>query len=205
MVPRERVLLVLAHPRRGSLTGQVADRFAATLTGNGYYVELADLVAEEFDPVLRKVDEPDWGNPDKAYSPDVVREMERIRRNDATVMIFPVYWWSMPGIMKGWVDRVWSNGFAYGARDYPHRRVWLIGVAGSGQREYAKRDYDEAIRVSLSVGVLEYCGVAEPRLELLHGALDGPEFPPDILRRAEALAQEFSRAMARGCELDAGD
>ena len=187
------MLLVLAHPRRGSLTGQVADRFAASLTGNGCHVEVADLVAEKFDPVLREADEPDWANPDKAYSQVAAREMERIRRNDATVMIFPVYWWSMPGIMKGWVDRVWNNGFAYGAGKYPHRRVWLIGVAGSARSAYAERRYDEAMRVCLSVGLLEYCAVAEPRLELLHGALDGTEFPPDILRRAEALAQEFSR------------
>jgi putative NADPH-quinone reductase len=39
--------------------------------------------------------------------------MDRIERNDATVMIFPVWWWSMPALMKSWVDRVWSNGCAY--------------------------------------------------------------------------------------------
>jgi putative NADPH-quinone reductase len=200
--PMEKVLLVLAHPRRDSLTAQIADRFAATLAGNGCQVEVADLAAEEFDPVLREIDEPDWAEPDKVYSPTVMREMERIRRNDATVMIFPIYWWSMPGIMKGWVDRVWNNGFAYGVRKYPHRRVWLVGVAGSGQSAYAERHYDEAIRICLSVGLLEYCGVAEPRLELLHGALDGPEAVPEILRRAEALAEEFSRLVTRGRDCD---
>jgi NAD(P)H dehydrogenase (quinone) len=187
-----RVLLVLAHPRRDSLTGQVADRFTAGLVANGHAVEQADLVTEGFDPVLRVADEPDWNDPDKLYSPAVAREMDRIRRNEATVMIFPVYWWSMPSILKGWVDRVWNYGFAYGTRKYPHRRVWLVGVAGARREEYAKRQYDEAMRTSLSVGLLDYCGVAEPRLEILHGAIEGAEFPPQILRRAASLAQEFS-------------
>lgn len=186
-----KVLLVLAHPRRASLTAQVADRFATVLSANGHVVERADLVAEGFDPVLREADEPDWNDADKRYSPEVLCEMERIRRNEATVMVFPVYWWSMPAVLKGWIDRVWNHGFAYGPRKYPHRRVWMIGVAGNRSEDFAKRGYDEAMRVSLDVGVLGYCAVAESRLELLHGSIEGPAFPPNILRDAEALARLF--------------
>ena len=43
-----------------------------------------------------------------------IREMERIERNQAPVIVFPVWWWSMPAILKGWIDRVWNNGWAYG-------------------------------------------------------------------------------------------
>lgn len=190
-VPAGRVLIVLAHPRRGSLTGQVADRFAAVLATAGHTVEHADLVAEGFDPVLREADEPDWNDPDKVYSPAVRREMERIARNDATVMIFPVYWWSLPAVLKGWIDRVWNHGFAYGARGYPHRRVWLIGVGGTRRESFTKRGYDEAMRVALETGILGYCSVEQARFELLCGAIEGAEYPPAILARAEALAREF--------------
>jgi NAD(P)H dehydrogenase (quinone) len=194
----KKVLLVLAHPRRGSLTGQVADRFATSLAAAGHVVECADLVSEGFDPVLRVPDEPDWTNPDKMYSQAVLREMERIHRNDATVMIFPVWWWSMPAILKGWIDRVWNHGFAYGARTYPHRRVWLIGVAGNKHEDYIKRQYDRAMQTALFEGVLRYCGVADPRLEILYGAIEGPQFPPEILERAESLARSFSESETAG-------
>jgi NAD(P)H dehydrogenase (quinone) len=186
-----RTLLVFAHPRRDSLTGQVADRMAQGLAAGGVAVEWADLIAEGFDPVMRQGDEPDWDDPDKIYPPDALREMERVRRNDATVMVFPVYSWSVPAILKGWIDRVWNYGFAYGPRKYPQRRVWMIGVAGNTREDFAKRGYDEAMRVSLDVGTLDYCGVADRRLELLFGATEGAQYPPQILQRAEQLAQEF--------------
>jgi NAD(P)H dehydrogenase (quinone) len=186
-----KVLLVLSHPRRSSLTGQVADVFAAQLSASGHEIEWADLMAEGFDPVLREEDEPDWNDPDKKYSRAVQDEMARIRRNDATVMIFPVYWWSMPALLKGWVDRVWNNGFAYGARNFPQRRVWMIGVAGNTEEAYAKRGYDHAMQIQLDLGVLDYCAVTERRLELLFGAIEGADYPLRILQRARVLAREF--------------
>ena len=185
------VLLVFAHPRRDSLTGQVADRISQVLLASGFTVEFADLIAEGFDPVLRQEDEPDWDDPDKVYSPAVMSEMERIRRNDATIMVFPVYSWSVPAILKGWLDRVWNYGFAYGPRKYPQKRVWMVGIAGNTREDFAKRRYDEAMQICLDLGLLGYCRIPDRRLELLHGATEGPQFPPQILERAGAIAHEF--------------
>ena len=185
------VLLVFAHPRRNSLTGQVADRISQVLLASGNTVEFADLIAEEFDPVLRQEDEPDWDNPDKVYSPAVMSEMERIRRNDATIMVFPVYSWSVPAILKGWLDRVWNYGFAYGPRKYPQKRVWMVGIAGNTREDFAKRRYDEAMQICLDLGLLGYCRIPDRRLELLHGSTEGSQFPPQILERAEEIAHEF--------------
>jgi putative NADPH-quinone reductase len=102
--------------------------------------------------VLREADEPDWNDPDKVYSEEVRREMQRIERNEATVMVFPVYWWSMPALLKGWIDRVWNNGWAYGARKFPQKRAWMIGIAGAVESGYSKRGYDAAIRPSSTSG-----------------------------------------------------
>ncbi len=81
-----KTLLVMAHPRTDSLTASVADIFAGGLEKNGHRVEWANLVEEGFDPVQREADEPDWNDPDKRYSPEVQREMERIERNEANLM-----------------------------------------------------------------------------------------------------------------------
>jgi len=186
-----KTLLVMAHPRINSLTASVADIFTSGLEKNGHVIERANLVQEGFDPVLREVDEPDWDDSDKRYSPEVQREMERIERNDATVMIFPVYWWSTPAILRGWIDRVWNNGWAYGDRSFPQRRAWMIGVAGNSAEGFAKRGFDDAMQAQLNVGILDYCGVEERRLELLYGSIEGQEFVDQILLDAERLAAEF--------------
>ena len=186
-----KTLVVLAHPRRDSLTAGVADIFADRLARNGHPIEYADLVAEGFDPVLRADDEPDWNDPRKVYPEDVRREMARVERNEASLLVFPVYWWSVPAILKGWIDRVWNNGWAYGDRRFPQRRVWMIGVAGNSAECFAARGYDRAIATQLEVGVLDYCGVAERRLELLHGSIEGDQPVAQILRDAERLADEF--------------
>jgi NAD(P)H dehydrogenase (quinone) len=186
-----KTLLVIAHPRRSSLTGQAADAFREAAQANGHAFELADLAQEQFDPVLREADEPDWGDPDKVYSEDVRREMQRVERNEATVMVFPVYWWSMPALLKGWIDRVWNNGWAYGARKFPQKRAWMIGVAGGLPESFAKRGYDTAIQTQLDVGILDYCGIAERRLQLLHGSIEGDDYPTQILTQARALGSAF--------------
>jgi NAD(P)H dehydrogenase (quinone) len=186
-----KTLLVVAHPRSDSLTAEAAKRFAQALRQNGHEVELADLAAEKFDPVLREDDEPDWDNPDKQYSPAVANEMRRIERNDATVMIFPIWWWSMPALLKGWIDRVWNYGWAYGARKFPNRRVWMIGIAGGDLASFQKRGYDKAIDTQLKVGVLDYCGVKEARLEVLYGVLEGKGAVDAVLGNVERIASEF--------------
>jgi NAD(P)H dehydrogenase (quinone) len=186
-----KTLVVLAHPRRKSLTGTIADIFATSLEKRGHIVEWADLVQENFDPVMRPEDEPDWDNPQKQYSPVVQREMERIERNDATVMIFPVYWWSVPAVLKGWIDRVWNNGWAYGDTYFPQRRVWLIGIAGNDANALAKRGYDTAMQSQLDVGILDYCKVKERRLEILSGSIEGQSYVDQILIDAKRIAAEF--------------
>lgn len=186
-----KILLVVAHPRHDSLTFGAARAFAEAATANGHQIEWADLVAEGFDPVLREPDEPDWSDPNKIYSDAVQREMARIKRNDATVMIFPVFWWSLPAILKGWIDRVWNNGWAYNGGTYPHARVWMVGIGGSGAEDYAKRGYDTAMRTQLEVGILGYCGVAEPRFEIFHGSIDDAQSPGEIVKSAGKLGAEF--------------
>ena len=184
-------LIVVAHPRQNSLTHAVASTFASGIGKKGHAVEWADLVAENFDPVLREGDEPDWNDPDKTYTPGVLREVERIKRNEATVMIFPVWWWSLPAILKGWIDRVWNHGIAYGARSYPHQRVWMIGVAGVGKSTYRADGYDSAIQTQWKAGILDYCGVADGRVELLFGSMEGPERVAGILARAAEIGAEY--------------
>ncbi|MEX2647907.1 MAG: NAD(P)H oxidoreductase [Alphaproteobacteria bacterium] len=186
------VLVVLAHPRRESLTGAVADTFAAGLAEAGHRSELADLHAEGFDPCMTPADEPDWDDGDKRYSVAVLAEQERIARNDAVALVFPVWWWSVPALLKGWIDRVWNNGWAYGKRNLAGKKGVLIGVAAGSVESYARRRYDEAVRIQLDVGVLEFCGLESGGTHILFGSLDDDATRAALIRQAGDLGRGFA-------------
>lgn len=186
-----KILVVVAHARRDALTWQVAQAFIAAAQARGHEAEVADLVGEHFDPVLRPADEPDWNDPNKVYSDAVRHEMARVERNEATVMVFPVWWWSMPAILKGWIDRVWNHGWAYGGRNYPHQRVLMLAIAGNGHEAYRKRGYDAAMTTQLLTGTLEYCGVEQGELHLLYGAIEAASAAEDAVKAAAALGARF--------------
>ena len=186
-----KVLVVFDHPRRESFCGAVADSLMVGLRSAGHAPELADLRSEGFDPRLPVDDEPDWDDPDKVYSAEVLAEQARIERNDAIAFVFPVWWWSFPATTKGWIDRVWNNGWAYGARKLTLNGALLIGTASGSAASYAKRGYDEAMRVQLNVGMMEYCGIARSHLELMYDVMENAATRDALLDRARQLGASW--------------
>jgi putative NADPH-quinone reductase len=196
-----RTLLLVAHPRRDSLTHEVAHRVRHRLEAAGGEVDWLDLYAEDFDPRLTPADEPDWEDRDKEYSADVRRHMRRIEAADAIVAVFPVWWFAPPAVLKGWIDRVWNYGFAYG-RSTPRlaakRMLWL-GLAGGSPEQYAASGLDVALDRQLRVGISEFCGIRDARVRLLHGTeLSGvpealrPDRVKEVLSAADAALDAFA-------------
>ncbi|MFE6064534.1 NAD(P)H oxidoreductase [Streptomyces sp. NPDC056431] len=191
-------LLVLAHPRTDSLTAQVAARLHARLKDEGGTVDVLDLYAEGFDPVLRPEDEPDWENREKAYSPEVHAHMDRILAADDIVVVFPVWWFTPPAILKGWIDRVWNYGFAYG-RSRPRlagkRLLWLALMGGTPE-EIERLGMTDALGLMLVTGISEFCGLPDAALRVLHGTeLSG--IPAELrAARVTELLDEAERTLA---------
>ena len=189
------VLVIFDHPRRDSFCGAVLDSVVAGLRAAGHAPEIADLRAEGFDPRLPPADEPDWNDADKVYSDVVLAEQARMMRSDALAFVFPVWWWSLPATTKGWIDRVWNNGWAYGARTLPHKKALLLGTAAGSAESYAKRGYDQAMRTQIVTGMMEYCGIPESGLHLLFDVLDDRAARTRHLARARELGEShFGRA-----------
>jgi len=170
-------LIVVSHHRADSLTAHIGDVVAARLKEAGYEIDLLDLHAEGFDPRMTVEDQPDWNDRDKAYSQETRRHQERIQAADVIIPVFPVYWFSVPAVLKGWIDRVWGYGFAYG-RSKPRlagkRMLWL-GLAGLEATDDLQPRMIETMRWQLNEGVSNYCGIADSRLELLYDAEAQPQ------------------------------
>lgn len=166
-------LIVLSHPDPGSLTHAVAARLAAGVAAAGHTASLADLAAEGFDPRFSAADIA--AHRGKAPPPaDIRAEQQRIDRADALVLVYPVYWWSMPGLLKGWIDRVFSNGWAYDDRSGGGIRkllgrlpVHLVALGGADLRTYARHGYFGAMRTQIDHGIFDYCGAPVSTTELM--------------------------------------
>jgi NAD(P)H dehydrogenase (quinone) len=123
-----KILIVHAHPEPRSLNGALKDLAAGHLAASGHEVRVSDLYAMNWKAVA---DGDDFLERDPgarlAYAraskdafaggsqrPEVAAEQDKLLWSDAVIFQFPLWWFSMPAILKGWVDRVFAYGFAYG-------------------------------------------------------------------------------------------
>ncbi|MFC8870955.1 NAD(P)H oxidoreductase [Streptomyces sp. NPDC057148] len=170
-------LVVVAHHRTDSLTAHTARRTVGRLEAAGYRVDLLDLHAEGFDPRMTVADQPDWGNREKRYSDETHAHMRRILAAEVVVAVFPVYWQSVPAILKGWIDRVWNYGFAYG-RSKPRlagKRILWLGLAGAPADDVVVEGMRSVLEANLSEGIAYYCGFSGSTVGLLTDAEDRPQ------------------------------
>ncbi|KAF4324690.1 hypothetical protein G195_001897 [Phytophthora kernoviae 00238/432] len=146
-----------------------------------------------FDPILRGMDEPDFTEEHQVFSPEIETEMERLKKHDAVAFVFPLWWWHLPAMLKGYVDRVMNNGFAYGSNKLHQQQILWIALAGVTEEQMQKRNYDESITNLLNVGIADYCGVSRSRVEFLYETLDAkPEHYKTLLNQAHQLGLSYA-------------
>lgn len=120
--------IVHAHPEPRSFNGALKDRAVEVLSAAGHALTVSDLYAMGFDPVLGASDfageraDPEFLSIPReqaravemgTLAPDIVDEQKKLAAADLLILQFPVWWFGMPAIMKGWADRVFARGFAY--------------------------------------------------------------------------------------------
>ena len=166
-------LVVVAHPDPSSLSHAVAKALAEGVSAAGHSVEIADLAREGFDPRFSPADLA-LHRREAPPPADVAAEQARIDRADALVLVYPIYWWSMPALMKGWIDRVFANGWAYEeladmktVKKLQHLPVHLVALAGADMRTFARHGYYGAMKTQIDHGIFGYCGAPVVTSEFL--------------------------------------
>lgn len=107
-----RTLIVLDHPYGGSFTRALVDAATAGLVAAGGEVDLIDLHADGFDPVMHAPDLASWRH-GEAVDPQVIDYQQRLLSADQLVLAFPIWWELMPAMTKGFLDKVLLKGVAY--------------------------------------------------------------------------------------------
>lgn len=100
-----KVLVVYCHPRADSFTAAIRDLALETLTARGHAVDLIDLYAEGFNPVMSADERGEYHTPDVNRVP-IAAHLDRVKAAEALLFIHPTWWYAQPAMLKGWLERV---------------------------------------------------------------------------------------------------
>ncbi|WP_312979887.1 NAD(P)H-dependent oxidoreductase [Corynebacterium sp.] len=177
---RPTALIVHAHPERTSFSTAQALVAYRALTERGYTVDQIDLYSSHWNPVLDRNEFPATDGPFKpqraqrqavatnTLADDVQQDLTALQRADLLILSFPLWWFSVPAILKGWLDRVLVMGAAFGG-DYglykeaamAGRRAVVLATTGGSPASFTD-DGDfgdiDAFLFPIHRGVLEFVG-----------------------------------------------
>jgi NAD(P)H dehydrogenase (quinone) len=155
-----KALIVYAHPEAQSFSSTLARTAAEALSAGGHEVRVIDLYARRFDPVSDRRNFTITKNPayfkqqveeahaseHAGFSEELLTEMENLEWCEALIFCFPLWWFGMPAILKGWVDRVFTYGRIYNSSKIyeaglgkGQRRGLVLMTTGGGEKTYSGR------------------------------------------------------------------
>ena len=126
------VLIVHAHPEPKSFTAALRDQAVETLQAQGHQVRVSDLYKMNWNPVASAEDFSVRENPEylvyaleqrrnskeQTLAADIQQELDKLLWADLLILNFPIYWFSTPAMLKGWIDRVLVSGICYGGKRF---------------------------------------------------------------------------------------
>lgn len=195
---KKNVLIVHAHPDPRSLNRQLVDAAVRTLREQGHDVVLSDLYGMRWKAVFDEHDFPSRADPDRLsfiresghsyatgrQAADIAAEQQKVLAADAVILQFPLWWFGMPAILKGWVDRVWAHGLAYGYKSAGNRyrygdgafkgkRALLSVTVGGPAEDYSPRGINgplEQLLFPITHGTLFFPGMEVLPTHAVYGA-----------------------------------
>ncbi|GMM53493.1 hypothetical protein DAKH74_001090 [Maudiozyma humilis] len=184
-----KLLVVFAHPEERSFNKSLLDTYVKHLEAQGHEVKVSDLYKQKFKAI---VDRDDFENLEKdarlqvayasygAYAAkkltkDVLDEMDKLAWADSVIFHYPTWWFSMPAMLKGWFDRVFACGYAYGVGEYNDKRfgdrygegvfagkkAMVITTVGGSPDQYSDRGINgqiDNVLFTVNHGLLFYTG-----------------------------------------------
>jgi len=156
-------LIIYAHPNPASFNHAIKETLVRVLKEKGQDVRVRDLYALHFDPVL-KADDFKIFLAGKVPG-DIAIEQGHVRWADQITFLYPVWWAGMPAITRGYIDRVFSRGFAY---DYaatgpvgllPGKKVFIINTMGASLSAYEQIGAFKAMEILMDGEIFRFCGL----------------------------------------------
>lgn len=157
---KKNILVINGHPDKESFNQLIADRYIDTAVSFGANVRSLMLGELDFDPNLK------YGYRKRMeLEPDLLMALDNILWSDHLVWVHPLWWWSYPAVMKGFIDRLFLPTIAFESRDdgsynklFSGRTARIICTADTSEEDYIEQ-YKGSAFLQLKEGTLEFCGI----------------------------------------------
>lgn len=192
-----RCLIVYSHPVETSYCAALCARASDSLRTAGHEVRLLDLYAEGFDPVLSRQERLDYHTP--GDNERLVRaHLDAVQWAETLIFIYPTWWYGLPAMLKGWLDRVWIPyvTFTLPENNEPIRGlmdniVRIVGISTAGASRLWLAFVGNPGRRTITRGVRALCHPRCRTLWLGHYNIDR-----STARSREAFLNRVARELA---------
>ena len=182
----KRVAVIVGHPAADSWCGALADSYAAAARAGGHEVRMVHLAQLDFDPTLHE-----GYRQIQALEPDLLAAQATVAWAEHVVIAYPIWWGSVPALLKGFLDRILLPGFAFKYRPgkaFPEQllrgRSAQLLVSMDTPPWYFRWVYRMPGIVQLKKTTLEFCGIAPVKV-----AAFGPLISSSSAQRASWLVK----------------
>jgi NAD(P)H dehydrogenase (quinone) len=154
--------IVFAHEGKSSFCHEILARVTQSLDKQNIEYKLRDLYDMQFQPV--------FGSEDMRLieqgtaSTEILEEQELIKDSELLIMIYPVWWWSQPAILKGYIDRVFTHGFAFRYEEHgpvgllTNKQAIVFTTTRASAKEMAASGLDKVVEKQIADGTLQLLG-----------------------------------------------
>lgn len=186
------VLIVYAHPEPQSMNGAMFKAAVTALEAAGHAVQTTDLYGIQFNPVSDRYNfttvqnrdffkqqlEEIYATEQHGFAPHIEAEQQKVEWCDLMIWQFPLWWFSVPAILKGWVDRIFAMGRTYGGGHFYEEGIFkgkkaLLSLTTGGVPEaYVKNGFNGDLAGMLRPlhrGVLQFTGFTVLRPHVVYG------------------------------------
>lgn len=161
-----KILIVFTHPNPKSFTHAIVDKLEKISANKSYEVKTLDLYKEDFDPVLRAEDF-------KKTSEQVLAFQSYITWADCLVFVYPIWWGQMPALLKGFLDKTLSFGFAFNAGEdgtsygmFSNKVVYSVVNFGMDKLSQEEAGISDAVKKLHLLNNFTFCGIAEENCKI---------------------------------------
>jgi putative NADPH-quinone reductase len=159
------VLVIQAHPRADSLSGQLALAAERGLRRAGHDVTVLRLYGDGFRAAMSDAERAAYHGDQPILDPVVAEHAAAMRTADALVFVYPTWWMGLPAIMKGWLERVLVPGVAFRFDERTHKVMptlghvrHIVGITTYGSPRWHSRLVGDGGRRTLLRALRMVCG-----------------------------------------------